>query len=119
MSLMAVAYPILPGKTTEWRAFMADLNGPRHREFADSRQRAGVHERTFLQSTPKGDMVVVTLEGTDPLRSFGKMISSTDAFTTWFLERVKSIHGMDLTQPVTGSPSQQVVDSEALAAVAR
>ena len=119
MSLMAVAYPILPGKTTEWRAFMADLNGPRHREFADSRQRAGVHERTFLQSTPKGDMVVVTLEGSDPPRSFGKMMSSTDAFTTWFLERVKSIHGIDLTQPVTGSPSQQVVDSEALAAVAR
>ena len=63
---MAVAFPILPGKTAEWRAWMAELNGPRREEFVESRRRAGVHERTFLQSTPMGDLVIVTLEGDDP-----------------------------------------------------
>ena len=55
MPLMAVAFPILPGKTAEWRAWMDELNGARSAEFADSRRRAGVHERTFLQSTPMGE----------------------------------------------------------------
>ncbi len=61
--LMAVAFPILPGKTAEWRAWMEELNGSRRQEFDESRRRAGVHERTFLQSTPMGDLVIVTLEG--------------------------------------------------------
>ena len=68
MPLMAVAFPIAPGKTAEWQAFMEELNGPRHQEFADARRRAGVRERTYLQATPMGDLVIVTLEGDDPAR---------------------------------------------------
>ena len=78
MPLMAVAFPILPGKTAEWRVFMDELNGPRHAEFIDSRRKAGVHERTFLQSTPMGDLVIVTLEGDDPGHAFAEMMSADD-----------------------------------------
>ena len=113
LALMAVAFPITPGKTAEWQAFMDELNGPRRQEFADARRRAGVHERTFLQATPMGDLVIVTLEGDDPARSFGQMMAAKDAFTTWFLERVKAVHGVDLTVPMTEAPSKLVVDSEA------
>lgn len=119
MPLMAAAFPILPGKTPEWHAWMAELNGPRREEFLDSRRRAGVHERTFLQPTPMGDLVIVTLEGDDPGHAFGRMMSASDAFTTWFLERAKAIHGVDLTAPVTESPSTLVVDTTAVAALAR
>jgi hypothetical protein len=119
MPLMAVAFPILPGKTAEWRAWMEELNGPRHAEFADSRRRAGVHERTFLQPTPMGDLVIVTLEGNDPSGSFGRMINANDAFTTWFLERAQAIHGVDLSAPMTESPSSLVIDSEPVAVLAR
>jgi hypothetical protein len=111
MPLMAVAFPILPGKTDEWRTMMAELNGPRRQEFVDSRQRAGVHERTFLQPTPMGDLVIVTLEGDDPGRAFGQMASATDAFAEWFLERAQAVHGVDLTTPITGSPSELVADT--------
>jgi hypothetical protein len=59
-----------------------------------------------------GDLVIVTLEGDDPERSFGQMMSATDAFTIWFLERVKAIHGVDLAAPMpAGSPSKLVLDS--------
>jgi len=109
---MAVAFPIAPGMTAEWHAFMDELNGPRRQEFADTRRRAGVHERTFLQATPMGDLVIVTLEGDDPARSVGLMTAANDAFTTWFLERVKAVHGVDLTAPMTEAPSKLVVDSE-------
>jgi hypothetical protein len=115
MPLMAAAFPILPGKTAEWRAWMDELNGARRAEFADSRRRAGVHERTFLQSTPMGDLVIVTLEGDDPARAFGQMMSAKDAFTTWFIERATAVHGFDVSALPTGSPSELVADSEGLA----
>jgi hypothetical protein len=116
--LMAVAFPILPGKTAEWRAWMAELDGPRREEFADSRRRAGVHERTFLQSTPMGDLVIVTLEGDDPGRAFGKMLGADDAFTKWFVARAQEIHGVDLTVRPTGSPTELVVDTGPVALLA-
>jgi hypothetical protein len=113
LALIAVAFPIVPGKTEEWREFIAELNGARQADFAESRRRIGAHERTFLQPTPMGDLVIVTLEGDDPARSFGQFVSSTDAFTLWFLERVKAIHGVDLSAPMPGGiPSQLVVDSK-------
>jgi hypothetical protein len=119
MSLMAVEFPILPGKTADWRDFIAELNGPRQKDFSDSRRRAGVHERTFLQAGPKGDMVIVTLEGDDPRRAFAQMMGARDPFTTWFLGRVKTIHGVDLATPMTGSPSELVVDSDRVAVATR
>ena len=119
MTINAVAFPIVPGKTAEWQSFIDELNGPRHAEFAESRRRAGVHERTFLQHTPMGDLVLVTLEGDDPARSFGQLMGATDPFAAWFLERVKAIHGVDLAAPMTGSPSELVVDSDRVAVLAK
>ena len=119
MPLMAVAFPILPGKTAEWRAWMDELNGSRRAEFDDSRRRAGVRERTFLQSTPMGDLVIVTLEGDDPGRAFGKMMSADDAFTKWFTEQAKEIHGVDLSVRPTGSPSELVIDTDRAPVAAR
>ncbi len=116
--LTAVAIPIAPGKTAEWRSFIAELNGPRRAEFVESRQRAGVHERTFFQSTPMGDLVIVTLEGEDPAQALAQMTSATDDFTTWFLETAKRIHGVDLAAPKTAPPSELVVDSERVAVLA-
>jgi len=113
MPMMAVAFPILPGKTAEWRAFMEEINGPRRAEFLESRRRAGVRERTFLQPTPMGDLVIVTLEGDDPGHSFGQMMSAGDAFTAWFIERASAAHGIDVSAPQTGSPSELVIDTGA------
>jgi len=116
--LMAVAFPILPGKTGEWRTWMEELNGARREDFVASRRAAGVHERTFLQSTPMGDLVIVTLEGDDPGRAFGKMMSADDEFTRWFTERAQEIHGVDLSVRPTSAPSELVVDTDPAAALA-
>lgn len=112
MPLMAVAFPILPGKTAEWRIWMDELNGPRREDFVASRRAAGVHERTFLQQTPMGDLVLVTLEGDDPGHAFGKMMSADDEFTKWFTARAEAIHGVNLTIPPTAAPSELVVDTD-------
>jgi hypothetical protein len=111
MALMAVAFPIAAGKTEDWRRFIAELNGARRAEFVASRKAVGVRERTFLQPTPMGDMVIVTLEGDDPGQSFGRFVASTDPFTRWFLEQVKEVHGVDLAHAAAGPMPAQVIDT--------
>jgi hypothetical protein len=116
MPMMATAFPILPGKTAEWRAFVEELNGARREEFVESRRRAGVRERTFLQSTPMGDLVIVTLEGDDPAEAFRQMAAATDEFSSWFIERAEALHGVDMSElPTTGSPSELVMDTAQVA----
>ena len=41
-------------------------------------------------------------------------MASTDAFTTWFLEKAKAIHGFD-PSVAAGSPSELVVESDRVA----
>ena len=118
MAIFAMAVPILPGKTEQWERFAGQLKGARLAEFKASRKKLEVHERTFLQKTPMGDLVIVTLEGDDPSAAFGKMVGSTDEFTKWFTERAKALHGVDLTAPMTASPSELVLDSGRVAATA-
>ena len=108
---MAVAFPIAPGKTEDWKRFIAELNGARRAEFVASRKGLGVRERTFLQPTPMGDLVIVTLEGDNPGQAFGRFVNSTDPFTLWFLERAKAVHGIDLKQAALGPSPELVVDS--------
>jgi hypothetical protein len=115
---MAAAFPIVPGKTPEWRAWMEELAGPRHEEFVHSREQVGLHERTFLQSTPMGDLVIVTMEGDDPGASFGRLLTNTDEFSTWFFNQAESVHGFDMRKAPPGAPSELVADSKAPAAVA-
>jgi hypothetical protein len=81
MALFAVAIPIPTNKVGQWQTFVGQLNGARKADFAASRKKLGVRERTFHQQTPQGDFVIVTLEGDDPAGAFGKFGQGTDAFT--------------------------------------
>ena len=113
MALMAIAFPIRLGESEGWKNWVGELqHGPQHAEFVASRRALGVHERTFLQHTPMGDLVIVALEGDDPGASFGRFVSGTDEFTTWFLAKTMEFHGIDLRAPA-GPPPELLVDSEA------
>lgn len=109
--LLAMAVPILEGKTNQFHSFLNELNNNRHAAFLESRKKLNVHERTFLQSTPMGEIVIVTLEGDDPQGAFERWSKQSDPFTQWFMEQVKDIHGLDLTQPLPAMP-ELVIDSE-------
>ncbi len=119
MALMAFAAPILPGKTQQWRRFVEELNGPRRKEYEDARRRQGVRERAFLQSTPQGDVVIVTMEGDDPMESFRRFAATNDPFTRWFNQQVTEIHGLGLNQIASQPAPQMMVDSEPGAAQQR
>jgi hypothetical protein len=91
---------------------MAEPNGPRRAKYEDSQQRVGVHTRVFLQQTPHGDLVLVTMEGTDPSRAFEQMWAGNDPFTTWFVQQVQDIHGIDLQEPPPGPLPELILDSQ-------
>ena len=118
MPMMAVVFPIVPGKLAEWRQWMDELNGSRREEFEASRRGAGIHERTFLQSSPMGDLVIVTVEGDDPAASFGRLLHADDEFTRWFLANATAAHGFDPSQLPAEAPSELVIDSEPTAVTA-
>ena len=67
---------------------------------------------------PVGDVAIVTLEGDDPGRAFGKMLGANDEFTKWFAAKAKDVHGVDLTQRQDVSIPELVVDSDRVPATA-
>jgi hypothetical protein len=111
--MIAMAMPIAPGHEDSWRAWADELAGPRHDDFVASRRAAGVRERTFLQQTPMGQLVIVTLEGDDPMAAFAQMMGADDEFTRWFTAGASEAHGVDVSQPMPGPPPQLVFDTEA------
>jgi len=109
--LFAAAFPILPGKEEQWEKFAGELKGARHEDFKKSRADLHVHERSFLQHTPHGSLVVVTLEGEDPMGAFASFAKSDDEFTAWFRQQVMEIHGFDLREPPPGPMPEMLLDS--------
>lgn len=110
MAVSASVFPVLPGKTEAYKQFGQELT--RHSGYADSRRRLGIHaERSFLQSTPQGDLAIIYFEADDVARVFQGVATSQEPFDRWFREQVLDIHGVDVTQPPPGPPPHVIFDS--------
>ena len=95
MAMLAMCMPILPGKKEMWLQMMEQLKQePMGSEFKASRENAGVHERTFLQETPNGDFIIITLEGDNPAESFAQIMSQAGPEFAAFAQEV---HGLDMS----------------------
>lgn len=110
--MFAMCAPILPGKEAEHLEFMNEVKTRWPKEFREIRERLGLRERTFVQQTPHGAMVIVTLEGENPEAAFGELFGGDDEFTRWFVQQVKNCHGIDLTTPPAGPISNLLLDSQ-------
>jgi hypothetical protein len=111
VSLLAFALPILPGQREKWNQLTDELTTTRRQQYVESRRRLGLHERTFLQETPMGDFVIITLEGDNPQRML-EWFGSDDPFARWMGQELMSVHGMDATRPLPESfLPQQVMDT--------
>ena len=60
--------------------------------FANSREAAGVHERSFVQH---GDGLIITIEGDDPAASWAQIISTMVEFAAFAAD----VHGLDVNAP--------------------
>ena len=100
MALMAMCMPILPGKLEMWKAKMEEIK--QDPSFAASREALGVHERTFLQQTPHGDFLILTMEGDNPAEAFGQVMANMPPDFAAF---AKEVHGLDASAPPPPLPT--------------
>jgi len=62
-------------------------------------RRVGItRQAVWLQQTSQGDMAIVYLEADDPGRMFQELASSDKPFDRWYLQQLKEIHGIDLSE---------------------
>ena len=100
--------PILPGKMDEWKAMVAEVNGPRREELERSYKRAGVaREVASLMQTPQGDFVCLFHEAEDLAKAFRTLATSEDPFDVWFREHLASVHGLT-AEMLQGPPPAEV-----------
>ena len=110
--LLAMAVPIVKGKEDMFKKFIDELNGRWAEEFKESRKHLNVHERTYHQKTPMGEMIVVTLEGDNPEYALSQFSKGNDDFTRWFVQQVNEIHGIDLNNTDQIPVPELVLDSK-------
>ena len=111
MASFESAFPILPGKTEQWKHFCQEMVGPRRSEYEASNKRLGITRVVnSLQQTPQGDMAIVYFEAPDIPRVFEGYGSSQEPFDVWFREQVKDIHGVDFSQPLPGPLPEAFLD---------
>ncbi len=68
MKMIVFAVPILEGKLEDWTNMILNtMLGDNKKATDESRENAGVHERSYLQKMPKGHVCILTWEGADPL----------------------------------------------------
>lgn len=94
--------PVTSGKLDDWRAFHAELMGPRRVEWAQSQRRRGI-TRQVVAVTRDGehDLAVVFTEGRDPAAALRALGDSPETFDVWFMERVRDLHGEALVTEIT------------------
>jgi hypothetical protein len=114
MNAIAIAAPILPGKTEDWKTFSYDLDkGAQSSEYSAFIKSCGLSRvRCWLHEIPGGDIGIILYEGETPGGFAQKMAMSQEPFAVWFRERVMELHGMDMTQP-GGPPPMLVTDVSA------
>jgi hypothetical protein len=99
MAHHAFANPILPGKLDVWKSYVKELNGPRNKEYNESRKRVGLTvERVWLQHTPMGDFAVVYWEAKDIGKVFEGLFKSDAPFDKASREKLAEVHGMDFSK---------------------
>ncbi len=111
MSSMAVALPILPGKTAEWQKLIGDLTSQRRGELDGFHRRFGfTRANWYLNQTPGGDVAIVVLEGPNAEAGFGQWAMSQDPFDVFFKREVGALYGIDFSQPPAGPAPEMVYE---------
>ena len=114
MSTFAIALPIQPGKTEEWRRVLQELTTTRRRDTDDLHKRLGLRKADwFLQQTPHGDLALVVLEGEDAAARFAAWGGSQLPFDLWMKGALGPTYGIDFNKPPAGPLPEGVYEYRA------
>jgi hypothetical protein len=95
----AFSIPVVPGKEELDRQTLKEMLGRRRPEYEAALREAGItRQAIWHQATPAGTVAVVYVEGDDPETGVARFGSSEQPFNAWFRERMKEVHGVDISQ---------------------
>jgi hypothetical protein len=98
MKPIALAFPVLPGKTDKAKRFMKSLKTEHAKDFAALEKKLKTtKEAIFLQSSPQGDMIIDYYECANPQKSIEAMAKSKDKFALWMKSEISDFTGIDVS----------------------
>lgn len=84
--------PIASGKVDEWRAFVAELQGARRIEWAQSQRRRGITREVITLAESEPALAVMYTEVGDAEEAVLRLAESDDSFDAWFRDRVAELY---------------------------
>ena len=100
MEQVCLVLPVQPGRSSDAREFMRELEASRKDEYARSEERIGITKEVwFLAGVGGGDAMVAYLETNDFAHALGLFSQSQDEFDVWFKRRLAEATGVDLNHP--------------------
>jgi hypothetical protein len=121
MDLIVRAFPVIPGKEDQLRAFAHELQTRRAAEASEFYARFGVNRESWhLQSTPHGTWVigVTHLTGMPIEEAADKYSASEQPFDRWFKNQVHELSGINPDEQPLGPPTDCIFDTAAAVTVA-
>lgn len=109
MPSQVLLFPVLPDKSADDAASIARYFRAHPAEYAESRARLGVTlERAYLQETPMGSIVAVYMESDRGFDTNAADVLASDlAIDKFFVDSVREIHGIDMTEPPPAGPAPE------------
>ena len=110
MKPIAIALPVLPGKSEKAREFMKSLRKEHARDFAALEKKLQTSkEAVFLQSSPQGDLIIDYYECVHPQKSAEALAKLKDEFAMWMKSEISDITGIDVEAMAKEPMPEQVL----------
>jgi hypothetical protein len=111
MAIFNAAFPILPGKEDDARAFAKACLSERREGFEASQGRASTSRESWtMQQTPMGTFMLVWFDSDDIDGAFTELATSDDEFMVWMRTQIKDCTGVDMAAPNDAPPPEVVLD---------
>ena len=93
------AVPVVPGKEELDRQSLDEMAESRRDEYEAALREAGItRQAVWHQETPDGTLALVYIQADNPDAAQRFNRSDTD-ISRWFVEKMKEVHGIDVSQP--------------------
>ena len=111
----ATAFHVSEGRLDDFQRFLKDELGGAHADaYRDYLTRFGItRERFYLDLTPKGERVVLYIEGDDPAGAVTRFARSSHPFDAWLREEMLYLNGIDYIRRQTAPPPHLILDWKA------
>ncbi|MBV9578234.1 MAG: hypothetical protein JO057_06545 [Chloroflexi bacterium] len=115
MAISVMAFPVAQDRLTDLRAMLDELNGSRHLRTAEVHQRAGVHERGYVQKLPNGQcLYLAVFDSVESESALARVMQANAAdaeYGPWIFERLQHVFRMDPGQGIPPT-AEFVYDSQ-------